>query len=194
MYFLAKRVSCESMNEGRKRLQARIYWRCLSWFKALKWPSANEIDFGDFLVVYDFKRGEVRAVYPDREARLIASFLPQRQTKSVSEVEGGMSCGEYSLRLGSPLVLSGGAVQLSITLKSALLAETRELVGLSGDLLSALRYKDSLCITPVIEARDVYLNVDCEVGVEDLAILVASLLVFSRFSAQVSELGSEQSS
>ena len=176
------------MKEEMENLQARIHWRCLSWFKALKWPSANEADFGDFLVVYDFKKGETLIRNVDGTTRMLASFEPQSKTSSVSEIEGEILCGGHALQLGTPFVESGGVVQLSITPKTADKIAGSAVHELSGSLLTSLRYEESFCITPMIEGRDVYTSVDYTSDAKDLAIFVTSLLVFSRFSAQSTDV------
>lgn len=176
------------MKEEMANLQARIHWRCLSWFKALKWPSANEADFGDFLVVYDFKKGKTFIRNVDEATRTLATFEPQSKTRSVSEIKGGICCGGYTLQLGTPFVESGGVVQLSITPKATDKIAVSAAHELSGSLLTSLRYEESFCITAMIEGRDVYTSVDYTADAKDLAIFVTSLLVFSRFSAQSTDV------
>ena len=149
----------------------------------MKWPSANEVDFGEFIVAFDYKQGTASIRYLDGAEYLLATFQPQKQTRAASEISGDIQIrsSAHTLQLACPLVSEDGSVQLSISV------DTAEELKLEGSIITAIRCRDAFTITPIIAGREVYLAVDYEEESQDLATFVASLLVFSRFSAQAED-------
>lgn len=148
----------------------------------MKWPSANEVDFGDFLVVFDFPRGTARMRYPNGDEKQLASFDPQKQTREVGKITGKIFCGGFTIELLLPVVDEKGKLRMSITSNETQQNCDSEHESLRGDIKSFIRYEGAFTVRPKIDGRDAYLEIEITEKAHELAILVASVLVFQRFA------------
>ncbi|MFD2158673.1 hypothetical protein ACFSW8_07180 [Rubritalea tangerina] len=168
-------------------LEARIKWRSLRWWKAIKWPSAHEVDFGGFTVSFGFKDCEVWVHGGEDGGRCIASLPKQDKVQRLSDLKGELICGSYRVVIEAPLVSEDGEVHAIIRDVDG--GEEVGAAALEGDLESGVRYGEQFVIWHRTESRDAYLEVAFVEEVSDLAILVTSLLVFARFSAGGGDVG-----
>lgn len=159
-----------------QQFEARILWRSPRWLSFLKWPSAHEVAFGDFIAEFDFKMNVVNLRHDDGSQLEIASFSTQEGRAAVSTIKGRIKCGQHTIELVPPDGSAGP--KLLIGEKGAKATE----VSLSCDS-GEYSCADSFRISPKVDGRDAYLEVEYSEGSFELAVISASLLVFNRFSA-----------
>jgi len=160
-------------------LEARILWKTGRLLRFLKWPSAHEVDFGEFLVEFDFKQGLVVIRYPDGRVVEIGSFLSlQKRGESITSIVGEICVGDGYLVELHPATAE----------KSAFIYCTTPLMdGWEHELqLDASNGKweiaDRVCLVSVVEGRDAFLKVLYAKESMELALILASLTAFLRFS------------
>lgn len=159
-------------------LEARILWKTARLFKFLKWPSADEVDFGKFLVVFDFKQGVVCVRRANDTEQQIASFTAQKRSASVASIVGSIRVGDDYLVELQPATENSNAAICCSRLEA-------------GDWNHALQMNastvewnvdDRVKLTSVVEGRDAFLKVCCSEEDFNLAVIVTALTVFLRFS------------
>lgn len=144
----------------------------------LKWPSAHEVDFGDFLLEFEFMNGLVCAHYPDGNVRQLARFSPQKRGTSITSIIGRIRVGEdYLVELQPATAECAAMVNCSSTIDDELSWQLQMDSANSEWLLDG-----RLVLKSAIEGRDAFLKVRASEESLDLAVVLASLIVFLRFS------------
>ena len=169
------------MSDALLRLEARILWKSPRWFSWLKWPSAEEIDFGDFIALFDFKQSAVVLRYPDGREYQIATFESQAKRVSISSLVGAIETECYQVENSTPQLESGGSAHIVIDRKSDGRSDEVEVVK-SETCNSSFRYKGLFLITPKVVRPDSFLSIEYAEDAFELAVLSACLLMFQRFT------------
>jgi hypothetical protein len=166
--------------------EASVLWHSAKWLPFIKWPSSHEVDFGKFVVSYNFKEGVAQSVFPDGRCERLFNFQACDGSRGVLGVTGEVTAGAYALDLKraenleiSVRGLEGASERVSIER----FTEGREI---------QLRLGDVLTYEPRTEKGRVSLHFECNAQLEALAITLASLLVFERYIIEKPTLGAEE--
>ena len=159
-------------------LEARILWKTGRLFKFLKWPSAHEVNFGTFVVEFDFKNGQLWARYPDGRNLEIGTFTPQKRGTSITSIVGPIRiAGDYLVELQPATEQQSAAISCKNHASDELLAQFK-----MDDGEGEWRVAERISLIPVIEGRDAFLKILYTEKDLELAVVLASLTVFLRFS------------
>ncbi|MFT5882935.1 MAG: hypothetical protein ACI9FG_001444 [Crocinitomicaceae bacterium] len=160
-------------------LEARILWKTGRLLKFLKWPSAHEVDFGEFLVEFDFKQGLIVTRYPDGRVIEIGSFLSlQKPGKSITSIAGQICVGDdYFIELHPATDEKSAFIHCATSLIDGWEYDL-QLDTSNGEWVIA----DRVSLVSVVEGRDAFLKVLYTKENIPLAVVLASLIAFLRFS------------
>jgi len=159
-------------------LEARILWKTGRLLRFLKWPSAHEVDFGEFLVEFDFKQGLVVIRYPDGGVMEIASFTAQKRGVSITSIVGEICVGDDYLIELHPATAESAAFISCSSVKNSEWRHDLALDSVSGNW----EIGDRVRLTSVVEGGDAFLKVLYAKESMELALILASLTAFLRFS------------
>ena len=144
----------------RLELEARILWRTGRVFKFLKWPSAHEVDFGEFVVDYEFKNGLVFLRYPSGRVEQIASFNSQKRGASITGIEGPIRVADDYLVELQPATDAG-----AISIGCAMVDDETWSHELAMDRVDGdWSISDKVRLVSVVEGRDDFLKVSYTEG------------------------------
>ncbi|MFC5051730.1 hypothetical protein ACFPK9_14095 [Rubritalea spongiae] len=169
--------------------EARILWHSAKWLPFIKWPSSDEIDFGDFIVKFYFARGLAEKMDGSGVAEALATFSPVSGQLGVLGIQGRVETEDFLLDLqksqdGSE-VEGCEIIEKLEPERSEVLKESQE------DGLPIFLFKDKLVIRPAKEAGRVVLRGECDAAYSELAITLACFLVFNRYVQDVPPAGGE---
>lgn len=156
-------------------LDARQHWNSVSWFKPMKWPSGHEVDLGGSLLEFDFEACRIMEV-GKTEARELARFTEQKRKVHLGSLVGEIRCGDFVIERHA----SAEGEPLKVTVRAAD-------GGDAVDLLMRKVHQPVVC-EGAFELHFLNNNKDSRVELKssaearDVAVIVASLLLFNRFA------------
>lgn len=148
--------------------EARILWHSAKWLPFIKWPSSNEIDFGDFTVEFDFKQGVAMKKQADGTNRSLLKFTANEGKQGVLGIRSEVAVGDFVFRLAGE---TGRSCEV-------LMDSGFEKLDISG---RAIRLRDWFTMQAESAAGRVVLNAKVDEKYADLATGVACFLVFDRY-------------
>lgn len=171
-------------------LEARILWHSLKWLTFIKWPSSHEIDFGAFVIAFDFAEGVAEKVGLDGQKCAIAHFEPCSAEKGVLGIGGKITVGNHTIEVD----LSEGESSLSrCVIASPDSGESEdELVEYREGQGRIFRYKNHISIRPRLVDGRVTLAVESDPTHMDLATMLTCFLVFNRYVEDEPPMGGER--
>ncbi|MEO1856029.1 MAG: hypothetical protein ABGY95_01515 [Rubritalea sp.] len=158
--------------------EARLLWKTARLFKFLKWPSAHEVDFGAFTAEFDFEEGRVLMRHPDGKVQELGGFSTQKRATSITKIEGPIRVGSDFLVEICPATTEHAASIKCSSCKNVDQAWLMKMDASSGEWLVA----DGISLKSAVEGRDAFLKILSNESDVDLAVVLASLTVFLRFS------------
>jgi hypothetical protein len=159
-------------------LEARILWKTGRLLRFLKWPSADEVDFGEFLVEFEFKQGLIRLRYPDGQVLQIGSFTAQKRGTNITSIVGPIRVADdYFVELKPATSDSDACIRCSMV-QGEEWSQELQMNQTSGEW----NVSDRVSLVSVVEGRDAFLKVLYAKESMELAVILASLTVFLRFS------------
>ena len=147
----------------------------MSWFKAMKWPSGHQVDLGDSLLEFDFDACRVMEISNSSE-REVARFSQQKRKTHLGSLVGEIRCGDFIVERHA----SEEGQPLKVTVKTA---DSSEQV----DLMMRKIHQPVVCegafeLNFLNDNKDSRVEIKSTEEARDVAVLVASLLLFNRFA------------
>ncbi|WP_018969186.1 hypothetical protein [Rubritalea marina] len=157
------------------QLTARQHWNSVSWFKPMKWPSGHQVDLGDALLEFDFDACRVTEI-SDGVEREVARFPDQKRGTHLGSLAGAFRCGEFIVERHA----SDEGDPLKVTVKAAGGND-------SVELMMRKVHQPVLCegafeLNFLNDNKDSRVEIKSSNEARDVAVLVASLLLFNRFA------------
>ncbi|MGJ8673817.1 hypothetical protein [Rubritalea sp.] len=169
--------------------EARILWHSARWLSFIKWPSSNEVDFGDFVVKFDFSKGVAEKVYVGGRRESLATYAPVESKQGLLGIRGAIEVKNHVLEFQLKEDESGIERCVISEISDPATREQLEEVWVGKERF--FRFKERLMITPRNEAGRVILSAQCEESYAYLAIVLACFLVFNRYVEDVPPAGGE---